>query len=72
MKTLTLASGRVSNTDVLIIEEIRPDSMPPKIRITWPHAPSIVEPRDFQKCVSKIMKILNDAVIEQAARRRGR
>jgi hypothetical protein len=35
-------------------------------------APTIVEPRNFQKCVSMIMKILSDAVIEQAARRRGR
>jgi hypothetical protein len=72
MKTVSLASGHVSSTDVLSIEEIPPDTHPAKIIIKWPPAPTIVEPRNFQKCVSMIMKILSDAVIEQAARRRGR
>jgi hypothetical protein len=70
VKTVSLASGRVTNSDDLIIQEIQPDTHPPKIVIRWPAAPSIVEPRDFQKCVAKIMKILSDAVIELAARRR--
>jgi hypothetical protein len=36
MKTVSLASGHVSSTDVLSIEEIRPDTHPAKIIIKWP------------------------------------
>jgi hypothetical protein len=45
MKTVSLASGHVSSTDVLSIEEIRPDTHPAKIIIKWPPAPTIVEPQ---------------------------
>ena len=41
MKTVSLASGHVSSTDVLSIEEIRPDTHPAKIIIKWPPRPPL-------------------------------
>jgi hypothetical protein len=44
MINLTLASGRVTNSDVVRVEYVKPDSNPPVILINWPPQPSVIEP----------------------------
>ena len=46
-KTTTLASGKVTPTDKLLVELLEPEEFPASIVITWPQAPSAVDPRKF-------------------------
>jgi hypothetical protein len=47
MSTVTpLASAQI-NYDHLQIELIEPDGMPAMVRIAWPNAPTIVDPKRF-------------------------
>jgi hypothetical protein len=46
-KTATLASGQISPTNKLLVELREPEELPASILITWPQAPSVIDPRRF-------------------------
>ena len=46
-KTTTLANGKVTLTDRILVELVEPEDFPASIVITWPQAPSAVDPRKF-------------------------
>ena len=44
--TTPLASAQI-NHDQLAVELVEPDGMPAMVRIVWPAAPTIVDPKRF-------------------------
>ena len=51
-----LASAQV-NHDQLKIELIEPDSMPAMVRIVWPAAPTVVDPKRFPDVAAAIAQL---------------
>src|SRR4029453_5606093 len=46
-KTATLAGGQISPTNKLLVDLGEPEELPASILITWPQAPSVVDPHRF-------------------------
>jgi hypothetical protein len=44
-----LAAAEI-NHDHLKVELVEPDSMPTVVRIIWPDAPTVVDPKTFPRC----------------------
>jgi hypothetical protein len=61
-----LASAEV-NHDQLKIELVEPDRMPAVVRITWPAAPTIVDPKRFPDVASVIAQLFARAHIALAS-----
>jgi hypothetical protein len=70
--TKPLASAQV-NHDQLAVELVEPDGMPAMVRILWPAAPTVVDPRRYADTASAVMRLLAKANVElvrlRAARR---
>ena len=61
-----LASNQV-NHDQLTIELIEPDGMPAMVRIVWPSAPTIVDPKRFPDTAATVAQLFARAHIVLAA-----
>jgi hypothetical protein len=61
-----LASGQV-NHDHLKVELVEPDNMPAVVRIVWPTAPTIVDPKRFPDTAAAIAQLFARAHIVLAA-----
>jgi hypothetical protein len=61
-----LASGQV-NHDHLKVELVEPDNMPAVVRIVWPTAPTIVDPKRFPDTAAAIAQLFTRAHIVLAA-----
>jgi hypothetical protein len=46
------------NHDRLTVELIEPDSTPPMVRIVWPAAPTVVDPKRFPDVAAAIAQLL--------------
>jgi hypothetical protein len=57
-----LSSAQV-NHDQLKIELIEPDSMPAMVRIVWPAAPTVVDPKRFPDVAAAIAQLFARAHI---------
>jgi hypothetical protein len=66
-----LASAQM-NHDHLQIELVEPDSMPAVVRIVWPAAPTIVDPKRFGDVAAAIAQLFARAHIVLAALRAGK
>jgi hypothetical protein len=65
-KTTTLASGSVTPTDMLIVQLRVPDELPASILITWPQAPSVVDPRRFGTTANAVARLMATAITKLA------
>jgi hypothetical protein len=61
-KTTILASGNVTPTDTLLVELREPDEFPATILITWPQAPSVVDPRRFGATANAVARLMATAI----------
>lgn len=64
--TAPLASAQI-NHDQLTVELVEPDSMPAMVRIIWPNAPTIVDPRRFPDTAATVAQLFARAHIVLAA-----
>jgi hypothetical protein len=65
-KTTTLASGNVTPTDKLLVELLEPDEFPATILITWPQAPSVVDPRKSDATANAVARLMATAITKLA------
>jgi hypothetical protein len=61
-----LASGQV-NHDQISVELVEPDNMPAAVRIVWPNAATIVDPKRFPDAAAAIAQLFARAHIVLAA-----
>ena len=61
-KTTTLASGQITPTDVLLVELREPEEFPASIMITWPQAPSVIDPRRFGATANAVARLMATAI----------
>ena len=61
-----LASAAIDH-DQIKIELIEPDSLPAKVRISWPSGPSIIDPKAFPDTAATIAQLFARAHIVLAA-----
>jgi hypothetical protein len=61
-----LASAQV-NHDTIAIELIEPNGLPPEVKISWPAAPTIVDPRRFPDTAAADAQLFARAHIVLAA-----
>jgi hypothetical protein len=61
-----LASAQI-NHDHLTVELVEPDGMPAMVRIVWPNAPTIVDPKRFPDTAGAIAQLFARAHIVLAA-----
>jgi hypothetical protein len=61
-----LASSQI-NHDQLTVELVEPDDKPAMVRIVWPTAPTIVDPRRFPDTASAVATLFARAHIVLAA-----
>ena len=64
--TTPLASTQI-NHDQLAVELVEPDGMPAMVRIIWPNAPTIVDPRRFADTAATVAQLFARAHIVLAA-----
>ena len=57
-----LASAQI-NHDHLKVELVEPDTMPAMVRIVWPDAPTIVDPKRFRDVAAAIAQLFARAHI---------
>jgi hypothetical protein len=65
-KTTTLASGQITTTDALRVELREPDEFPASILITWPQAPSVIDPRRFRATANAVARLMATAITKLA------
>jgi hypothetical protein len=65
-KTTTLASGQITPTDTLLVELHEPDEFPASILITWPQAPSVVDPQRFGATANAVARLMATAITKLA------
>jgi hypothetical protein len=61
-----LASSQI-NHDQLKVELVEPDTLPPMVKITWPDAPTIVDPKRFPDTAATVAQLFARAHIVLAA-----
>jgi hypothetical protein len=61
-----LASAQI-NHDQLKVELVEPDMLPPMVKITWPEAPTIIDPKRFPDVAAQIAQLFARAHIVLAA-----
>jgi hypothetical protein len=61
-----LASAQV-NHDTIAIELVEPNGLPPKVKIVWPAAPTIVDPKRFPDVAAAIAQLFARAHVVLAA-----
>ena len=64
--TTPLASSQI-NHDQLKVELVEPDTLPPMVKITWPDAPAIVDPKRFPDTAATVAQLFARAHIVLAA-----
>ena len=65
-----LASAQI-NHDHLAVELVEPDDMPAMVRIVWPNAPTIVDPKRFPDTAAAIAQLFARAHIVLARLKAG-
>jgi hypothetical protein len=65
-----LASSQI-NHDHLKVELVEPDTMPAMVRIVWPQAPTIVDPKRFPDVAAAIAQLFARAHIVLASLKAG-
>jgi hypothetical protein len=65
-KTTTLASGQITPTDALLVELREPDEFPASILITWPQAPSVIDPHRFGATANSVARLMAAAITNLA------
>jgi hypothetical protein len=68
---ITLSAGRINQSDRLRVELFKTDDREMTL-IVWPKRPTPVSARKLSETVATVCRILSNAVIEVAARRRYR
>jgi hypothetical protein len=68
-KTTILASGQITPTDTLLVELREPDEFPSAIFITWPQAPTVVDPRRFGATANAVARLMATAITTLAQNR---
>jgi hypothetical protein len=66
-----LASAKV-NHDTISIELVEPLGLPPKVKISWPAAPTIVDPKRFPDTAAAVAQLFARAHIVLAALKAGK
>jgi hypothetical protein len=61
-----LASSQIGH-DQLAVELVEPDGMPAMVRIVWPSAPTIVDPKRFPDTAATVAQLFARAHIVLAA-----
>ena len=61
-----LASAQI-NHDHLKVELVEPDTMPAMVRIVWPDAPTVVDPKRFPDAAAAVAQLLARAHIVLAS-----
>ena len=57
-KTTILASGQITPTDALLVELRESEEFPASIMITWPQAPSVIDPRRFGATANAVSRLM--------------
>jgi hypothetical protein len=65
-----LASSQI-NHDQLKVELVEPDTMPAMVRIVWPAAPTVVDPKRFPDVAAAIAQLFARAHIVLAGLKAG-
>jgi hypothetical protein len=65
-KTTILASSQITSTDALLVELREPDEFPASVLITWPQAPSVVDPRRFGATANAVARLMATAITRLA------
>jgi hypothetical protein len=55
-----LASAQI-NHDQLKVELVEPDTMPAMVRIVWPNAPTVIDPKRFPDVAATIARLFAEA-----------
>jgi hypothetical protein len=66
-----LASSQIGH-DTISIDLVEPDSLPPKVKVSWPPQPSIIDPRAFPDTASAVATLFARAHIVLAALKAGK
>jgi hypothetical protein len=66
-KRTDLSAGALNGSDHLKVELIEPDTMPAMVRIVWPTAPTVVDPKRFPDTAATIAQLFARAHIVLAA-----
>ena len=61
-----LASAQI-NHDHLKVELVEPDTMPAMVRIVWPEAPTVVDPKRFPDAAAAVAQLFARAHIVLAS-----
>ena len=61
-----LASAQI-NHDHLKVELVEPDTMPAMVRIVWPDAPTVVDPKRFPDAAAAVAQLFASAHIVLAS-----
>lgn len=64
--TTPLASSKIGH-DAITVELIEPNGLPPKVKISWPAAPTIVDPKRFPDTAAAVAQLFARAHIVLAA-----
>jgi hypothetical protein len=74
MKKLSLASGRVTPSDTIVVELYQPADSPRFVLVVWPAAPSVTstDPRGLASVASAIAHVLAAAQTRLATIRKER
>jgi hypothetical protein len=64
--TTPLASAQI-NHDQLKVELIEPDAMPAMVRVVWPTAPTVIDPKRFPEVAAAVAQLFARAHIVLAS-----
>ena len=65
--TTPLASAWVNHDQLIAVELIEPDSRPPMVRVSWPSAPTLVDPQRFGDTAATIAQLFARAHVVLAS-----
>ena len=68
-KTTTLAESQITTSphDVVSVELVQPDDMPPMVLIHWPlDGPTVVDPKRFGDAARELVRLFSEAHVELA------
>ena len=63
MVNITLSAGPVTSTDVLTVELITAIETPAIVRVTWPAAPTVMDPRRFPAMSLAVVALMDQALV---------
>jgi hypothetical protein len=71
-KITELASGRLTNTDMITVILSEPDDIPASVVVHWSRKPTALDPKAFSAAADAAVKTLATAVVKLARIRRDR